>query len=622
MSEGLDRRRLLAGIGTAGAAAGIASARAADGEAILFSTVPDLGALSALTPMTGTVAWVAGCREAGDGGEGFFIWREGDSSAADGGIVVLAGARPDGRWRRLLDEGSISVRHFGARGDGVANDRGAFQAALDAARDRGGGRVVVPPGTYVCGDAEPGNHQPLLTIHSDTELVMSANARLVHNSYWGARLLANTAARRWAETGEIVRDTNIVIRGGTITYGRSLGTQKGGLNLYFVDNLTVDGLRFEGDSDDNWNTGIRDVRFANLSNLTIRAGGEIHEDGLHFTGNCQHVNVVNCLVESGDDALALTLTDDSEVMAHINIANSVFISRQHQAGKIQIRPGVKFSVIENVTIANCQFIQGEGGLEQGNGLQIENLAPTSGSQIRRVNVTNCLVDHAHGAGSALVAADVSDLRFANCEFRNLRGPGLRIERSPRVSLVQCQVRDWVRPTDDLDGVLISDSDDFVMQGCVVQGPPAAGVRVAAADTGPVARVSLVANHFLDCGEEPVLMSGVVDSIVVANLVGRSDGDAKPIDTVVGALLALNVPETEADGRGMVTIPEGRTWVDVVLPPQRPGVDAEVWVMPASDLGRARRWWVSREAAARYRVQVDRDPGSVGASFIYRVLTFR
>jgi len=62
MSEGLDRRRLLAGIGTAGAAAGIASARAADGEAILFSTVPDLGALSALTPMTGTVAWVAGCR--------------------------------------------------------------------------------------------------------------------------------------------------------------------------------------------------------------------------------------------------------------------------------------------------------------------------------------------------------------------------------------------------------------------------------------------------------------------------------------------------------------------------------------------------------------------------------
>jgi Endopolygalacturonase len=45
----------------------------------------------------------------------------------------------------------VSVKGYGALGDGKSNDGAAIQAALDAAARAGGGEVVLPPGGYVSG---------------------------------------------------------------------------------------------------------------------------------------------------------------------------------------------------------------------------------------------------------------------------------------------------------------------------------------------------------------------------------------------------------------------------------------------------------------------------------------
>ena len=46
---------------------------------------------------------------------------------------------------------AISVRNFGATGDGVTLDTSAIQSAIDACTNMGGGTVYLPPGNYLTG---------------------------------------------------------------------------------------------------------------------------------------------------------------------------------------------------------------------------------------------------------------------------------------------------------------------------------------------------------------------------------------------------------------------------------------------------------------------------------------
>jgi parallel beta helix pectate lyase-like protein len=115
-------------------------------------TIADLKALS-----TGIVRCVAvlGYHEPSDGGGGQFFWdgsfnldtvkfHEGE----DFGTVIkpnsLASSDP-GRWRRIFDD-PLSVKWFGATGDGLRSDTSAIQNAIRAVKP--GGQLVIPAGTY------------------------------------------------------------------------------------------------------------------------------------------------------------------------------------------------------------------------------------------------------------------------------------------------------------------------------------------------------------------------------------------------------------------------------------------------------------------------------------------
>lgn len=77
----------------------------------------------------------------GDGGGGEFAIKVGDTSTADDGALVLVDTLGR-RWWRVYD-GHASVRWWGARGNGVADDIAPITAAVST-----GEALYWPPGTY------------------------------------------------------------------------------------------------------------------------------------------------------------------------------------------------------------------------------------------------------------------------------------------------------------------------------------------------------------------------------------------------------------------------------------------------------------------------------------------
>lgn len=109
-----------------------------------FSIFPTIAALRA-TVSGFDLVHVKGYRAPGDGGEGGFRLDSSDTTSADdgGSVIVTASGR---RYKREFGAGPISVKQFGARGNGTSDDTATFQAAEAAA---GVGAIYVPEGTYL-----------------------------------------------------------------------------------------------------------------------------------------------------------------------------------------------------------------------------------------------------------------------------------------------------------------------------------------------------------------------------------------------------------------------------------------------------------------------------------------
>ena len=104
-------------------------------EVAIPETNADLVAkLATLDPAVNPCVSVAGRGVAGDQGGGGFAKAPvvaGDDTTPAWGVTLFASLNPALRWRRDLQGRPLDVRCAGAKGDGIANDTGALQAAIN-----------------------------------------------------------------------------------------------------------------------------------------------------------------------------------------------------------------------------------------------------------------------------------------------------------------------------------------------------------------------------------------------------------------------------------------------------------------------------------------------------------
>jgi len=205
-------------------------------------------------------------------------------------------------WALCGEALEFNVRDFGAKGDGTSLDTRAFQQAIKQAGRAGGGTIVVPAGTYLCGS---------ITLCSNLTLRMEKGAiiqqsRRPEDHLHGRHLLIARGESNVVLTGE---GTIVGIGEGPLgrLADRSDATMppfRAGIALFEnCRNIHVSRLRFH--LSDTWTLTFRFCEDLVVEEVTIRNEYyHTNSDGIDPV-SCRRVRIRGCDIIAGDDCVVL-----------------------------------------------------------------------------------------------------------------------------------------------------------------------------------------------------------------------------------------------------------------------------------------------------------------------------
>ena len=239
-----------------------------------------------------------------------------------------------------------NVRDKGAKGNGIADDTAAMQAAIDVAKGKGG-TVLVPDGTYMV-DAVIG-----IKIQSDVSFRMSE----------GAVLKAIPNGKANYNIIKIANVSNINIIGGTLIGEReqhsgSTGEWGMGITLMGATNVVIEGVTVKN----TWGDGFyisgasKNVKFCSVVADNNRRQGMsiISVDGM-IVKNSVFKNTGGAAPQAGLDFEP----NERNAVSNVQIMHSQFID--NKGFGVQFYQGAKQSSIENVTIAGNTIASNRAG---------------------------------------------------------------------------------------------------------------------------------------------------------------------------------------------------------------------------------------------------------------------
>jgi len=401
--------------------------------------VDSIAALKALTTLN-DCALVLGYYAPGDGGGGLFRYDPNNTSNDDGGIVI-APTNGQGRWiRQLAASGTINVQEFGARGDGKMmkdpanpneppNDTKAFAAASQAVANIGGGKLVIPPGTYIVGQHDFAgafgkgyayNNNPIITINDCPRPVViegfGAVLKLNDNLRWG---LFDPVTGQPASpvAPHDLRDYEAG-PGAVIQVLRNAAMSISGLEIDGnIQNLIL-GLEIEKQqisaygiqSIDNKQLLIKDVytHHHGLDGVYITSEMFLKEDDPAYP------NVLENVVSEYNGRQGLSWDGGTQLTA-IGCRFSQTGQAIHNTTKVKIGvpPGAGIDIeTENNDCHHGVFISCEFSHNAGPGMQAITGSPW---KVSNLSFYNCIFRYNHNAGLNLLG-DTSDLSFHSCKF--------------------------------------------------------------------------------------------------------------------------------------------------------------------------------------------------------------
>ncbi len=256
---------------------------------------------------------------------------------------------------------TLSVRDFGATGDGQTKDTAAIQEALDRCGVLGGGEVVVPAGNYSTGS---------LALRGNTILCLEDGANLLGTDNFDDYLVTQVRWEgRWIQ-GHVglvyaIDANHIGIVGpGKITGNPALGGRPNAQNPLrhpcVAEFISCNDVRLENFSTSMhlmWSIHPTNCEHVSIKNLTINSTGG-NGDGIDID-SCKHVLIDACTFSTGDDCISLKSGRGEEAFSQMHTTEDVVISNCTFADSIFACIGIGSEAsggIGKTRIEHCKFV--------------------------------------------------------------------------------------------------------------------------------------------------------------------------------------------------------------------------------------------------------------------------
>lgn len=485
------------------------------------------------------VAWVAA---GGVSPDEAVIPAGGVQYVASSGATAIADL-PD--W---LPFGAISTAHFGSVGDGVADDSGAINSAIEYAFSIGGGRVLMNSGTYLV--TSSGSHRTsrsyCVLVKSNVSLDGEAPGSVVFNYI---RTNDNTDVIISPETGSLESpgSNNIHMRNILVDGNFDSGGTGEGMNIWLANTkrLTLENVGSVNSS--AWANRIEQCDGISVINYWAENGAEITADGFHVM-DCHNFNVDVEAYTEGDDAVAVTANNKDIKNGYVRAISRAPLGVV-SAGRgllLNLSDGVSSGTTRSVSNMRFEVIaeQCEGAAFNINGaLDVENCTfDVTGDDCE--NALNLVIGNATDAGS------LHNCRF-NVQGRDLDGAGIEMTNLSSSAISGNRIDALIRnPADTFNGVSLlgdgwSGSIDVDYDPAGTKATPAIGIQLfgednnltlACKDADKNIRVRTTAlNNTINLGA----LSGAITTDVEV-VAGHTDGPrfiGGSVNTVTNPLLA-------------------------------------------------------------------------------------
>ena len=413
----------------------------------------------------------------------------------------------------FADKGVYLPEDFGARGDGLAKDTSAIQAAIDAAGTAGGGIVRLSSGTYLSGTVYLKSNVRLQILPSATLLGSPDKADYNADDFCPQNIVFKNEKSSGAHLIVALEVENVSICGG--------GTIDGNGMAFWMKEPSNTDVRFpQTFKRPEWrpsqmlffceskNVAVRDIKLLNapywtcffhgcddvfVSGVFIKNDPRGHNnDGIDID-SCARVTVSDCIITSEDDSITLrafsqVLKAKNKPCEDVCITNCILETRRAAALRLGVGPGlIRRCSISNVIVKNTNsgicFISSYAGkwgasIEDVSfsNMQIHSVRPVeimsdndwgkpeSAGYIKNVSFDNI---NFHGSRTSLIAGNldkkISDITFRNCRF--VYSGGEDIPAPADEKLFKC---DWTPVKTTSDAILIQNARDVVFDNCKLE----------------------------------------------------------------------------------------------------------------------------------------------------------